>query len=199
MQKSALKWDDLRVFLAVARQSRLLAAGRTLALDPATVGRRITALEEALGSKFFDRSRAGDGEPRGGGGRGRGRPVRPALGHGAHRRPGRSLELSADRGLRRAQPGQPRPPGAGRGAAAHVLVVQARGRSRDHRLAALGGTPDRAQDRRLPAAPLRARGPAGRARAGRDHGGPARPEGHRLHLRHDLRQGGASCSPTTSG
>jgi DNA-binding transcriptional LysR family regulator len=59
MQKSALKWDDLRVFLAVARQSRLLAAGRTLALDPATVGRRITALEEALGSKFFDRSPQG--------------------------------------------------------------------------------------------------------------------------------------------
>lgn len=56
MQKSALKWDDLRVFLAVARQTRLLAAGRTLGLDPATVGRRIAALEEALGSKFFDRS-----------------------------------------------------------------------------------------------------------------------------------------------
>lgn len=54
-----MKWDDLRVFLAVARQSRLLAAGRSLALDPATVGRRITALEEALGAKLFDRSPQG--------------------------------------------------------------------------------------------------------------------------------------------
>jgi DNA-binding transcriptional LysR family regulator len=59
MQKSGMKWDDLRVFLAVARQSRLMAAGRVLGLDPATVGRRITALEEALGAKLFDRSPQG--------------------------------------------------------------------------------------------------------------------------------------------
>lgn len=59
MQKNAMKWDDVRVFLAVARQHRLQLAGRALGLDPATVGRRITALEEALGSKFFDRSPQG--------------------------------------------------------------------------------------------------------------------------------------------
>jgi DNA-binding transcriptional LysR family regulator len=59
MQKSGMKWDDLRVFLAVARQSRLMAAGRVLGLDPATVGRRIGALEEALGAKLFDRSPQG--------------------------------------------------------------------------------------------------------------------------------------------
>ncbi len=59
MQKNSMKWDDLRVFLAVARQSRLMAAGRVLGLDPATVGRRITALEEALGAKLFDRSPQG--------------------------------------------------------------------------------------------------------------------------------------------
>jgi DNA-binding transcriptional LysR family regulator len=59
MQKSAMKWDDLRVFLAVARQTRLLNAGRRLGLDPATVGRRVTALEEALGAKLFDRSPQG--------------------------------------------------------------------------------------------------------------------------------------------
>lgn len=59
MQKSAMKWDDLRVFLAVARQSRLQAAGRGLGLDPATVGRRIVALEAALGSRLFDRSPQG--------------------------------------------------------------------------------------------------------------------------------------------
>jgi DNA-binding transcriptional LysR family regulator len=59
VQKNAMKWDDLRVFLAVARQSRLLTAGRSLGLDPATVGRRITALEEALGARLFDRSPQG--------------------------------------------------------------------------------------------------------------------------------------------
>jgi len=50
-----MKWDDLRVFLAVARQGRLQAAGLLLDLDPATVGRRITTLEGALSSKLFDR------------------------------------------------------------------------------------------------------------------------------------------------
>jgi DNA-binding transcriptional LysR family regulator len=59
MQKSAMKWDDLRVFLAVARHARLQAAGRGLGLDPATVGRRVSALEEALGSRLFDRSPQG--------------------------------------------------------------------------------------------------------------------------------------------
>jgi len=59
MQKSAMRWDDLRVFLAVARQSRLQSAGRTLGLDPATVGRRIAALEEALGGRLFERSPQG--------------------------------------------------------------------------------------------------------------------------------------------
>lgn len=56
MQKGTMKWDDLRVFLAVARQGRLQAAGRSLGLDPTTAGRRIAALEAALGAKLFDRS-----------------------------------------------------------------------------------------------------------------------------------------------
>lgn len=54
-----MRWDDVRVFLAVARASRLIAAGRTLELDPATVGRRIAALEEALDTRLFDRSPQG--------------------------------------------------------------------------------------------------------------------------------------------
>jgi len=59
MQKDQMKWDDLRVFLQVARNSRLVAAGKVLGMDPATVGRRITALETALGAKLFDRSPLG--------------------------------------------------------------------------------------------------------------------------------------------
>jgi DNA-binding transcriptional LysR family regulator len=54
-----MRWDDLRVFLAVARTSRLIVAGRSLGLDPATIGRRVAALEDALGARLFDRSPQG--------------------------------------------------------------------------------------------------------------------------------------------
>ncbi len=46
-------WDDLRVFLAVARAESLSRAGRVLKVDPATVGRRVARLEEALGARLF--------------------------------------------------------------------------------------------------------------------------------------------------
>lgn len=59
MQKSALRWDDLRLFLAVARHGRLTSAGQATGLDPATLGRRIGALEAALDAKLFDRSPQG--------------------------------------------------------------------------------------------------------------------------------------------
>lgn len=52
-------WDDLRVFLALARGETLSRAGRGLRLDPATVGRRIARLEEALGTRLFARSPQG--------------------------------------------------------------------------------------------------------------------------------------------
>jgi DNA-binding transcriptional LysR family regulator len=52
-------WDDLRIFLAVARGESLSAAGRTLRLDPATVGRRVARLEGALGTALFRRSAQG--------------------------------------------------------------------------------------------------------------------------------------------
>ena len=54
-----MDWDDLKVFLAVARQESLSAAGRTLRLDPATVGRRVTRLEERIGAALFLRSPQG--------------------------------------------------------------------------------------------------------------------------------------------
>lgn len=54
-----IHWDDLRVFLAVARCESLSGAGRVLRLDPATVGRRVQRLEEAMGAPLFAKSPQG--------------------------------------------------------------------------------------------------------------------------------------------
>ncbi|KFE34418.1 LysR family transcriptional regulator [Thioclava atlantica] len=54
-----MDWDDLRIFLAVARAESLSGAGRGLKLDAATVGRRIARLEETLGAKLFVKSPQG--------------------------------------------------------------------------------------------------------------------------------------------
>ena len=55
----SLNWDDIRVFLAVARAGRLQAAGRLLALDHSTVARRMGSLEAAIGARLIDRSPRG--------------------------------------------------------------------------------------------------------------------------------------------
>lgn len=52
-------WDDLKIFLAVAREESLSGAGRILKLDPATVGRRIARLEGELGAPLFVKSPQG--------------------------------------------------------------------------------------------------------------------------------------------
>ena len=54
-----LQWDDLKIFLAVARTESLSGAGRVLKVDPATVGRRIARLEENLGAPLFAKSPQG--------------------------------------------------------------------------------------------------------------------------------------------
>ena len=59
MKGPALDWDDLRIFLAVARSESLSAAGRGLKIDPATVGRRIARLEDAVGARLFAKSPQG--------------------------------------------------------------------------------------------------------------------------------------------
>ncbi len=50
-----MNWDDVRIFLAVARTGQILAASRRLELNHATVSRRITALESDLQSKLLIR------------------------------------------------------------------------------------------------------------------------------------------------
>ncbi len=54
-----MNWDDVRVFLAVARHESLSAAGRPLRMDPATVGRRVSRLEAAVGAALFEKSPRG--------------------------------------------------------------------------------------------------------------------------------------------
>ncbi|MDQ2082466.1 LysR family transcriptional regulator [Xanthobacteraceae bacterium Astr-EGSB] len=52
-------WDNLRVFLAVARSGQFSAAGRRLKLDHATVARRIAALEAEAKAQLFQRLTTG--------------------------------------------------------------------------------------------------------------------------------------------
>lgn len=54
-----MDWDDLRIFLAVARSESLSAAGKRLKIDPATVGRRIARLEETTATRLFAKSPQG--------------------------------------------------------------------------------------------------------------------------------------------
>ncbi|QNN56663.1 LysR family transcriptional regulator [Diaphorobacter ruginosibacter] len=48
-------WDDLRVFLAVAREGALSAAARALGVNHSTVLRRLGALESRMDVRLFDR------------------------------------------------------------------------------------------------------------------------------------------------
>lgn len=54
-----MNWDDVRIFLAVARAGQFLGAAKRLELNHATVSRRIAALEEALRAKLFRRLTTG--------------------------------------------------------------------------------------------------------------------------------------------
>ncbi len=52
-------WDDIRIFLAVARGGSGSAGARLLGVDQSSVSRRINAFEEKLGAKLFDRLTSG--------------------------------------------------------------------------------------------------------------------------------------------
>lgn len=54
-----MEWSDVRIFLAVARQSSLGAAARVLGISHPTVGRRLRALEAATGQVLFQRHSEG--------------------------------------------------------------------------------------------------------------------------------------------
>jgi DNA-binding transcriptional LysR family regulator len=48
-------WDDLRVFLTLAREGSLTLAAKRLGVSHPTVARRVHALEERIGARLFDR------------------------------------------------------------------------------------------------------------------------------------------------
>jgi len=54
-----MNWDDLRIFLAVARQGTLAQASARLAIDATTVARRIRRLETGLSTTLFEHTPTG--------------------------------------------------------------------------------------------------------------------------------------------
>jgi len=59
MQTDKLAWDDLQLFLSLARTRRLAATGKALGFDTSTASRRLARLEQQLGVSLFDRTRDG--------------------------------------------------------------------------------------------------------------------------------------------
>ena len=57
--EAAVEWDDLRSFLAIAREGTLSAAARRLGVRQSTMGRRLAALEEKAGVRLFERTPRG--------------------------------------------------------------------------------------------------------------------------------------------
>lgn len=54
-----MEWSDLRVFLAIAREGTLGGAARTIGQTQPTMGRRLRALEQAIGQTLFQRTNDG--------------------------------------------------------------------------------------------------------------------------------------------
>jgi DNA-binding transcriptional LysR family regulator len=56
LSMSHLQWDDVRIFLAVAKKSSMSQAAKSLGLGQPTISRRVVLLEEQLGYALFERS-----------------------------------------------------------------------------------------------------------------------------------------------
>ncbi len=54
-----MNWDDLKIFLEVARTEKLSDAAKQLGIDASTVSRRLHRLEDQLATQLFDRSTDG--------------------------------------------------------------------------------------------------------------------------------------------
>ena len=58
-ESHALNWDDLKFFLAVARSGTLRGGAESIRANHTTLTRRISVMEERIGSRLFDRSKQG--------------------------------------------------------------------------------------------------------------------------------------------
>jgi len=54
-----MQWDDLRIFLAVARAGSISGAAKRLSVQHSTVSRRLRSLEERLGTRLIERKKSG--------------------------------------------------------------------------------------------------------------------------------------------
>ncbi len=54
-----MNWDDMRLFLAVARTGSISGAAKQLGVQHSTVSRRIRQLEESLATRLIERKRSG--------------------------------------------------------------------------------------------------------------------------------------------
>ncbi|MEE3213933.1 MAG: LysR family transcriptional regulator, partial [Pseudomonadota bacterium] len=55
-EANVLDWQDLQVFLEVARHPRLADAARRLGVDHSTLSRRTRRFEQRLNTQLFERS-----------------------------------------------------------------------------------------------------------------------------------------------
>lgn len=54
-KRTEIDWQDVRIFLALARHGSLSGAARTLSVNHATISRRLHSLEDSLGEKLAER------------------------------------------------------------------------------------------------------------------------------------------------
>ena len=59
VQKSTANWDDIRLFLALAREGSARSAAESLGVSHTTISRRTDQLETDLGTRLFDRDVTG--------------------------------------------------------------------------------------------------------------------------------------------
>lgn len=58
-ESRALNWDDLKYFLAVARTGTLRGGADSIQVNHTTLARRVSIMEDRVGSRLFDRSKSG--------------------------------------------------------------------------------------------------------------------------------------------
>ncbi|MES0825406.1 LysR family transcriptional regulator [Ruegeria sp. SCP11] len=58
-ESHSLNWDDLKFFLAVSRSGTIRGGADSIQVNHTTLARRLSVMEERIGSRLFDRSKQG--------------------------------------------------------------------------------------------------------------------------------------------